>query len=182
MIDFLWQIELALFYAVNHGLSHPWLDAFFAFITDVRHWFPVYGIAFGWLAIKGGKKGRIAAVIAILVVVACDQLGNVLKDLTMRPRPGEGLADAFNPLGLEFKNTKSFPSNHALNNFGIAVFFSGLYKKWAPVLFTAAALVALSRVYLGLHYPSDITAGALLGSGIGYLFVLLHRKAMDFRR
>jgi undecaprenyl-diphosphatase len=81
------------------------------------------------------------------------------------------------PLGCT--GSYSFPSNHAVNNFAAATFFSSLYPRYKSVLFITASLVALSRVYLGLHYPSDIIAGAALGIIFGYIFGLLVLKIND---
>ena len=179
MLEFLKQLDLSLFYFFNHALSTGVLDIFFSFITNVKHWFPVYIIALLYLTIKGGRKGRIAAVLVLLLVTTTDQLGaRVIKEIFQRLRPCNALPDVLTPLGCT--GTFSFPSNHALNNFAVAFFFSILYPKAKWYLFTAASLIAISRVYLGLHYPSDILGGALLGIGFGYLFSLLYSQIEKF--
>ena len=91
-----------------------------------------------------------------------------VKDIFHRLRPCNALQDVITPLGCT--GTFSFPSNHAVNNFAGAVFFYKLFPKLEWLLFTTASLVAISRVYLGLHYPSDILGGAIIGSAFGYLF------------
>ncbi len=88
------------------------------------------------------------------------------------------LSDAIAPLGCN--GTYSFPSNHALNNFAAATFFYKLYPNLKWVLFITAFLIALSRVYLGLHYPSDILGGAIIGIIFGYIFSLLVIKVDDY--
>lgn len=179
MIEALKQLDLSVFYFFNHTLSSGILDVFFSFITNVRHWFPVYIIALLYLVIKGGRKGRIAAVFVLLLVATTDQFGaRVLKEIFQRLRPCNALPDVFTPLGCT--GTFSFPSNHALNNFGVAIFFSILYPKAKWYLITAASPIAISRVYLGLHYPSDILGGAILGIGFGYLFSYLHIQTEKF--
>ncbi|MDP3148871.1 MAG: phosphatase PAP2 family protein [Ignavibacteria bacterium] len=179
MIEALKQLDLTVFYFFNHTLSCGVLDSFFSFITNVRHWFPVYIIALLYLTIKGGRKGRIAAVLVLLLVATTDQLGaKVIKEIFQRLRPCNALSDVLTPLGCT--GTFSFPSNHALNNFGVAIFFSILYPKVKWYLITAASLIAISRVYLGLHYPSDILGGAILGIGFGYLFALLYTQVEKF--
>jgi len=179
MIEALEQLDLLIFYFFNHTLSCGFFDLFFSFITNVRHWFPVYIIALLYLVIKGGRKGRIAAVIVLLLVAATDQFGaRVLKEIFQRLRPCNALPDVLTPLGCT--GTFSFPSNHALNNFAVAFFFLLIYPKAKWYLITAASLIAISRVYLGLHYPSDILGGAILGIGFGYLFSYLHIQAEKF--
>lgn len=175
MIDFLYQADLSVFYAINHGLSSKGLDKFFVLITTVDNWLITYVLCLYLLIFKGGKKGKIAAALVLVMIAVTDQTGaKLLKEWFARPRPCTALPDALTPNGK--LGSYSFPSNHALNNFAVAMFFGTLYRQYAVALFIIAALVALSRVYLGLHYPSDIAGGALLGTGFGYLFSLLHEK------
>lgn len=168
-MDFLFSVDIAIFYFFNHTLSAGFLDKFFSIITNVNNWYITYVILLSFCFIKGGTKGKLAVIGVILLIIATDQLGyRVLKDLIARPRPFSVLSDVILPIGST--GTYSFPSNHALNNFAAAVFFYRLYPnlKWA--LFITAFLVSISRVYLGLHYPSDILGGALIGSVFGYIF------------
>jgi len=179
MAEQLKQLDLYIFYFFNHTLSTGILDLFFSFITNVRHWLPVYVIGLLFLAIKGGRKGRIAAVLVLLLVTTTDQLGaRVIKEIFQRLRPCNALPDVLTPLGCT--GTFSFPSNHALNNFAVAVFFSMLYQKAKWYLYAAAAFIAISRVYLGLHYPSDVLGGAIIGAGFGYLFSMLYYRVEKF--
>ena len=107
-----------------------------------------------------------------MLIAFCDQFShNVLKEIFERLRPCKTLDDIITPAGCG--DTYSFPSNHAFNNFAAATFFFLLYKNLKWILFTTAALISISRVYLGLHYPSDVFAGAILGILFGYLFALL---------
>lgn len=175
MTDFFYSIDLAVFYFFNHTLSTPFLNRFFSILTDVNHWFITYILLVLLMWLKGGKKGKLAVIFAILLIIFSDQTGNkILKEIFERIRPCNALSDVITPLGCN--GTYSFPSSHALNNFAIAVFFFRLYPEYKIPLFIAASLVALSRVYLGLHYPSDIIGGALIGSLLGYLMSLVFLK------
>jgi undecaprenyl-diphosphatase len=69
--------------------------------------------------------------------------------------------------------TYSFPSTHAFNNFAAATFVVRFFPRLWPALFITAILISLSRIYLGLHYPSDVLGGAIIGSAIGYIFASL---------
>jgi undecaprenyl-diphosphatase len=60
----------------------------------------------------------------------------------------------------------SFPSGHTLHAVSFTWLMAGYFPEWAPVLAGFAVLIALSRVVLGLHYPTDVAAGALLGGGL----------------
>jgi len=177
--DPFFQIDLYVFYFFNHTLSNPAFDKFFAIITNVRYWMPVY-VLFGLLLIiKGKKKGRIALILAIAMIAASDQFGyRILKEFFHRPRPFNTLQDVILPIGPT--GTYSFPSNHALNNFAVATFFSLIYPKYKAPLFIVAILISISRVYLGVHYPSDILGGAAIGTIFGFTFAYLHATIMKY--
>ncbi len=175
MSEFLYQIDLKLFYFFNHTISNPLFDKFFPFITESKNWNIAYIILFLILIIKGGRFGRIAAAGTILLVIATDQTSsNLLKNLIERIRPCNALPDV-NILAT-CSQSFSFPSSHAVNNFGGAVYFSRLYPQYKVALFIVAVLVSLSRVYVGVHYLSDVIGGAIIGSAIGYLFSELIKK------
>ena len=168
-MDFLYSIDLAIFYFFNHTLSAAFLDKFFSIITNVNNWYIAYVILLGISFSKGGIKGKIAVLGVLLLIVVTDQTGyRLLKELFERPRPCNSLSDVLIPLGCT--GSYSFPSNHALNNFAAAMFFYKLFPKLKWALFAGATIVAISRVYLGLHYPSDILGGAIIGLAFGYLF------------
>ncbi|MCU0344218.1 MAG: phosphatase PAP2 family protein [Ignavibacterium sp.] len=169
MIDFLYSIDLAVFYFFNHTLSVGFLDKFFSIITNVNNWYITYIILLGISFSKGGLKGKLAVLGVILLIIVTDQTGyRLLKEFFARPRPCDILTDVLTPLGCT--GTFSFPSNHALNNFAAALFFYRLFPKLKWVLFITASLISISRVYLGLHYPSDIIGGAIIGLAFGYVF------------
>ncbi len=99
----------------------------------------------------------------------------IIKNLVARPRPYltvEGLVNLIAPL-----NSYSFPSGHACFSFAaataLALAFRGRGGGWA---FIPAVLIAASRIYLGVHYPSDVLAGAAIGAlGAWGIFILSHR-------
>jgi undecaprenyl-diphosphatase len=163
---------LVIFYFFNHTISTGFLDKFFSIITNVNNWYIAYIILLGISWTKGGTRGKLAVVGVIILIIVTDQTGyRLLKEFFARPRPCDVLSDVLTPLGCT--GTYSFPSNHALNNFAAAIFFYKLFPKLKWILFTAATLIAISRVYLGLHYPSDILGGAIIGLVFGYIFTLL---------
>lgn len=169
MADFFYSIDLGIFYFFNHTISARFLDKFFSIITNVNNWYIAYAILIGISWTKGGRTGKIAVIGVILLILFSDQLGHkVLKEIFQRLRPCNALEDVITPLGCT--GSYSFPSNHAINNFAAAMFFYRLFPKLKWILFSTAFLVALSRVYLGLHYPSDIIGGAILGMIFGFLF------------
>ncbi len=174
-MEVLYSLDLAIFYFFNHTISTGFLDKFFAIITNVKNWYIAYVILAGIALVKGGSKGRIVVIGILILILVSDQLGyRVLKELIQRARPCVALKDALTPIGCT--GSFSFPSNHALNNFAAATFLYKFYPKFKWAFFSTAILVSLSRVYLGVHYPSDILGGALIGAFLGYVFSIAAQK------
>jgi membrane-associated phospholipid phosphatase len=98
-------------------------------------------------------------------IVGTAYLANIaLKYIVRRKRPE---VDGF-PALTTTVTTLSFPSAHSTSAFAAARVFSSLLPPWATgPLYTAAAAMAVSRIALGVHYPSDVIAGAVLGTAIG---------------
>lgn len=172
MADFLYSIDKDLFLFCNQTIANPVFDLIMPFLTDLnQNWFGRIVFILLWLllVLKGGKKGRIVGVLLILLIVISDQLSSsFLKNLIARPRPChdiDGIPDVENihllvPCGSGY----SFPSSHAVNNFAAGVFFSYHYRKWTWAFMSFAFVIAFSRLSVGVHYPSDMLGGAIIGS------------------
>ncbi len=106
-----------------------------------------------------------AAAAGALAVLTAAMLVTLLKDLFDRARPP--VADpALDPIGV-LPASSSFPSGHAATAFAAAVAVALVYPRLGRPLLVLAAVVAISRVYLGVHYVLDVAAGALLGIAVG---------------
>ncbi len=117
--------------------------------------------------------GSFCLFMAVIYVVNVGVYGG-LKHLIQRPRPFAAQAETVRLLSDETRHlhhSGSFPSGHANNAFMIAVVLAGRFRRGRWAIFGVASLVALSRVYLGVHYPSDVIAGACLGSVITWFMV-----------
>lgn len=172
MIDFLYSIDVSIFYLLNQTISNPLFDSFFPYITNVKSWYLVYIIFWLLLIFKSGRMGKISAVLIILVIALSDQISShLLKNLFERVRPCNVLQDV--NLLISCSKSYSMPSSHAVNNFAAAIFFSKLFPKYKLPLIIVAVLMALSRPIVGVHYFSDIVIGALIGTIIGYLMSIL---------
>jgi undecaprenyl-diphosphatase len=174
MTGILSSLDRSLFVLLNGQWTNPALDWLMPFVTNQEHWYPVLlGL---WLAllIWGGRQGRIAAVLLIVGVAITDQLTcSVLKPLVGRVRPCNALPPESVRLLVGRSKAFSFPSAHAANSFVMATIFSWRLPRVAPLAFFIAALVAYSRVYVGVHYPLDVVGGALLGLLVGKLLTKL---------
>lgn len=176
-MDALLNIDRQLFFFLNGGLQNPLFDVLMPFVTDLnRKPIALVVVAILWLLLlwKGGTRGRIAALLLIPTITLSDQLNSSwLKYIIERPRPCHELWDLHLLVGCG--SGYSFPSSHAVNNFAGALVLSYFLPRWTWAFFTFAAIVAFSRIYVGVHYPSDIVAGAIVGLAIGAVVILLFR-------
>lgn len=130
-------------------------------------------IAIILLFVLGGWTGKKTAVVIALSMLVLIPLGVLAKHIVARPRPSIPKSDFLIPSDSEY----AYPSGHAMIvSAGAAVaimMFSDTQKKLAISLALAAeaALVCLSRVYVGGHYPLDVIGGILLGVGVSFIFV-----------
>lgn len=147
-------------------------------VSDRFIWIPFYVFL---LAVLVRKYGRavIPILVAIGLLILCsDQLASsLIKPLAQRLRPSHDPAVApLLHLVRDYRGgTYGFMSSHSANAFGLAAFLhlrTGRDIRWLPPLvFGWAALLCYSRVYLGVHYPSDVLVAALLGSVLALLAV-----------
>ncbi len=149
------------------------------FITERSNWFIFYAIIWIYLVIKGGPRGRTAALLIIPLIFISDQAAdNIIKPFFHRIRPCHVLQNV--RLLINCSESYAFPSNHAVNNFAAAALFSNFYPRMKYVLFGGALVVSLSRIFVGIHYPFDIIGGAAIGILFAmlviYLWKLINRK------
>lgn len=158
------QLDLAVFHLVNGGPGHPVLDRVMVAVTTQDTWVPV--LAGLWLALVvwGGRKGRMAAAMLVAAVALSDQIAcSVLKPIVGRLRPANALPEGAVRMLVGKSSAFSFPSAHAANSWAAATVVSWRWPRFALLAFALAALVAYSRVYVGLHFPGDVVGGAVLG-------------------
>ncbi len=156
-------LDAALALAANHWSDVRWVRGLFRIVSRLGDGVFWYVLMAALLAAGGPiAYGPVAQMIAVgLVGVA---LYKLLKRRTLRPRPYQVRTDI--RLCAAPLDQFSFPSGHTLHAVAFTIVAATHFPALAPLLVPFATLVALSRVVLGLHYPSDVAAGAALGAFI----------------
>jgi undecaprenyl-diphosphatase len=127
------------------------------------------------------KKAIAITLLTAALAAAADQFNyRVVKGLSFRLRPFSAIPEVLLrvPYGPQ---SSSFPSNHATTTMALAVWFSYLFPKGAPIFYFISLFIGYSRVYVGVHYPSDVIAGWLIGACMGGLMILVSRRFLKIR-
>ena len=170
-----------------NGFHSPWSDQFWMFLSDVRIWFPMYGVILGMMLYRlGWKKGLVVILSCILCIVLADQISYHIKEGIDRLRPY--YTTDLLQRGLHWPVNRSsffgFFSGHASNSFGFAMCsWLGFrlndkkyrYRVYGWCIFAWAVLVALSRVMMAAHFFGDIFVGTLFGMAVGLFCAALAR-------
>ncbi len=182
MVEKILVYERDLFFMLN-GSDSPFLDRFMWLYSGKAVWLPLAAFILIVLLYKKKWQESILILLAIVLVVTfCDQFAShVCKPIFTRFRPThhpdfmDQVKTVFDYRGGKY----GFISSHAANAFGFATFMSLLFRYWlfTWTIFLWAALTAYTRVYLGVHFISDIVPGAIAGVFFGWLVYWLYVKA-----
>ncbi|MBN2203184.1 MAG: phosphatase PAP2 family protein [Candidatus Aenigmarchaeota archaeon] len=160
-------LDKTIFLTLN-GINSSFLDSMFFVITYAgSSIFWILSIIILWME----KKRKASAYLMICFVLDTLFLA-VLKTFFKRPRPDQMFSD-IKMLRFDTEIGPSFPSGHTQRAFSGATILGALSKKARPFLIVLAILVAISRIYVGVHFPLDVLAGAING-------VLLGMTALTF--
>ena len=150
------------------------VDTFFMFVTTLGNG------GFIWIAISLGllvnRKTRKIGVLSLIALA-----GSVLSDnVIARVRPYEVIPELTSLIGAQ--TDYSFPSGHTGSSFASAVvLFYGLPKKYGVPALVLAALIGVSRLYVGVHYLSDVIGGAVIGTGIALITYWIGMQYIEWK-
>jgi len=183
------SLDVRAFRLLNGAVANPVFDTIMPFATDFDKWRIVVILIWAALVILGKTRGRWAALMLLPVIVASDQLSSgVMKPHIERMRPCEVLGNVhlwYGPDGWittpaeivrSYKSSFSFPSGHAANITASMLFLGLVYRRVLAAFLAVAIVVSFSRIYIGVHWPSDVLAGMALGAAIGAIAYLIFRR------
>ena len=158
-------------------------DFFWAIYSDKWTWIPFILVIVYCLLRPGNWKHRLLIIgsVALLFLLSDFVVSSFIKNVICRPRPSHDPAvmSLLSYVNDYRGGSYGFPSNHASNGFATATFLALLFRnRWVTLsAFLWAAGSCYSRMYLGVHYPTDILCGALLGTLFAFLVFILYKKA-----
>ncbi|SMF19697.1 undecaprenyl-diphosphatase [Paenibacillus barengoltzii] len=163
------EYDNRLFLWCNHSLSHPWLDRILKGLTHLGSAVFTITLTLSVVLFTTGVWQR-AGWHSLIALSVSHLLAVVIKKRFQRTRPYEALQNV--RISVHPLKDYSFPSGHTTAAF--STFIPLLYAApgLAQLLLPLACIVGLSRIYLGVHYPSDVLAGGLLGAATALLVVL----------
>lgn len=176
-----------LFHFINQSLANPFLDAVLPVFREKTTWIPLYLVMVFLLYRTYGWRRTLWLLLCIAAVLAAaDQLAaSLIKPWVGRLRPcAEPEVAERARILVGCGGRWSFPSNHATNHFALATVLALTWLRekaagWKIGFFVWAGLISVAQVYVGKHYPADILVGALLGSAIAAIGVMVYRRLAD---
>lgn len=165
LLEAILRWDTALFFAINRQTQNRFFDLIMPVLSDFHIWrWPLIAAAVA-VVIFGGPRARATVVLALVAVVLSDQISShLLKPLVARPRPSYVLQGV--RLLVSRGGRYGFPSSHASNILAAWTVLATRYGKLSLFCGIIPLAVSYSRIYIGMHYPLDIFAGAVLGAAV----------------
>ncbi len=138
----------------------------------------VLGIIALFLDKKNGKVVFVSAIIAIALhfLISEGVFKYLVADYVMRVRPYIEHPGLIVGMGYDMFKDSSFPSSHMASSLAVLTVFTYFYRKVWPVVLVFVLFMAFSRLHMGMHYPSDVLAGIVLGITYGFLGIFIAKK------
>lgn len=155
LLSFLQQTDLSVLFFINQRLANPIFD----FIFKSVHYLS-YALLALLILYFVFKKDKTIVLLMIIAVIASSAAASVLKNAVARERPYQTLE--IRQL-VEEDDNRSFPSNHAQLSFILSAIVFPFRRRFGLVLFLLSTVMGIGRIYVGVHYPSDVLGGAVIG-------------------
>lgn len=175
MIDYITNIDFSILYWIQDNLRNSFTDFVMPLFSNLQDGGLIWiSIAVVMLFFKRTRYCGIAVLLAMGIDTLITEYG--IKNVVCRVRPCN-LVDDVNML-VEKPTSYSFPSNHSASAFAgaVAVMLTIKKKAWTIPAFVFSGIIAFSRMYVFVHFPSDVFAGILIGSTISVLVCYLMKK------
>ena len=177
MLELLRHIDTSLFLYLNGKHNEP-LDWLMYWVTYKYTWIPLYIFLFYIVWKKFEKKTWLVLAAVVVLITFSDQISvHCFKNVVQRYRPCYNwlIKDKVHLVD-GCGGTYGFISSHAANTFALAMFLSLLMRvrNFTFYIFLWAMLVSYSRIYTGVHYPLDITGGAMVGMAVGIVVAKIY--------
>lgn len=173
-MNWILSIDTQLFFAINHLPHVGIIDSFALLLSGIGDAGIVWFVIGAYLIFREEKKDhRLFLPLGVSAGFTWSITELIVKPLVARLRPSSAL-DAATVVG-GFPLGYSFPSTHATIAFALATVLVYKEPKWKKGLYGLAFAIALSRIYLGHHYPIDVIVGGMFGWGIGFFTVSWYR-------
>ncbi len=177
------MIDYAITYWINHLGAGTFVDSFSILISSLTFLVVFWAAIAVFILVKDRKKGRIA-VIALLIALALHFIittgvmkGFVGNEVYFRERPYIAHPGEIIPIG-ELGTDASFPSGHVAAALAMLTVLIYYYRKYWPGALIFALLMGFSRVHNGMHYPSDVIAGAIFGIAYGAIAIYVTKNVV----
>ena len=167
-MNFIQNIDDVILMFIQNNMRNEFMDSLMTIVTTLGNggfiWFVIAVIL---LFLKQYRK---YGLIIIAALILCGLIGNVcLKNLVGRLRPCD--VNTSIELLIARPIDFSFPSGHAMTSFAPAILLIFMNRKIGVIALVLASVITFSRLYLYVHYPSDVIAGAAIGSGLSLVLV-----------
>lgn len=171
------EVDYLIMAFVQEHMHNAFTDKFFTIITHLgTAAVPWFLIALYYLAIK--KRPRAGILILLSMGTAFLFANIIIKNIVQRTRPFEVYPELIE-LIISAPSSYSFPSSHTATSFAAATVIFYFSKKLGIASFVMAALIAFSRIFLFVHFPTDVLIGTILGIIIGALFIFLYKRYIE---